>query len=130
MEYDLVPLFFIIKNVDFLGGFLTQNISSLLKQDCKSIILDGELMGYHKTKKKFSSKGDNIDVKNFKDTSAHQPCFVAFDIVLYNDQLLVDKPYYERLAIMENAFAEKEGVLMKSQTRTISTRLINFCFLI
>lgn len=79
-------------------------------------------MGYHKKKQKFGSKGMNFDVKNLKDTSAHQPCFVAFDVILYNDELLLEKPYHERLLILENAFTEKEGILQRSKTTTINSK--------
>lgn len=77
-------------------------------------------MGWHKTKKKFGSKGQNFDVKKLSDSSQHQPCFVAFDILLYNDKLLINKPYSERLEYLNSAFMEKEGILSRSEINKVS----------
>ena len=104
------------------GGFLTAKIASLLNPNCSSIILDGELMGWHKDRKTLGSKGMPFDVKKLTQNSRHQPCFVAFDIVMYNDQLLVNVPYKDRLPIMNNAFREAEGILVRSTITNVSTR--------
>ncbi|XP_015585173.1 DNA ligase 4 isoform X6 [Cephus cinctus] len=110
------------------GGFLSSKIANLLKSDCHSIILDGELMGWHKEDKKFGSKGMNYDVKKLTRNTVHQPCFVAFDIVMYNDELLVDMPLRERLKLLEQAFKEEEGILIRSKTTIVSTseEVLNF----
>ncbi|XP_012285410.1 DNA ligase 4 [Orussus abietinus] len=104
------------------AGFLSRKIASLVNPNCHSIILDGELMGWHKINKKFGSKGMAFDVKKLSPTSHHQPCFVAFDIVMYNDQLLVNLPLKERLKLLDTAFSEEEGVLVKSESKIISKR--------
>lgn len=96
--------------------------SRLLNSECKSIILDGELMGWHKEKKLMGSKGMNYDVKKLSKNSHHQPCFVAFDIIMYNDVLLDNKPYEGRLSILKDAFKEEEGCLMLGKSIRISKR--------
>lgn len=78
------------------------------------------MMGWHKERKSFSSKGGNFDVKNLVKTSKHQPCFVAFDILLYNDEVLLEKPYSERFKYLKSAFTEKEGALILAKTKAVS----------
>lgn len=77
-------------------------------------------MGWHKVRQKFSSKGSNFDVKKLSVTSHHQPCFVAFDILLYNDKILLHKPYSERLKYLNSAFTEREGVMCRSEITKVS----------
>lgn len=103
-----------------VGGFLSSNIAPQLHESCRSVILDGEMMGWHKERKTFGTKALNYDVKKLSDKSKHQPCFVAYDILLYNDEPLLNKPYTERLAFLRGAFAEKEGVIMLCDTQTVS----------
>lgn len=79
-------------------------------------------MGWHKQKKVFGSKGMNYDVKKLTANSSYQPCFVAYDIILYNDKLLVNLPYKERLNILNDAFQDEEGSLIKCQSKIISNR--------
>ncbi|KAH0534504.1 DNA ligase 4 [Cotesia glomerata] len=104
-----------------LSGNLTSKISSLLNPECRSIILDGELMGWHKEKLCFGSKGMNFDVKKLTSKSVHQPCLMAFDIILYNDKLLVDLPLKERLKVLESAFTPQDGVLMRSNNTLVTS---------
>ncbi|XP_076165211.1 DNA ligase 4 isoform X3 [Ptiloglossa arizonensis] len=104
------------------SGFMSSVFSRLLNLQCKSIILDGELMGWHKEKKLLGSKGMNFDVKKLSENSHHQPCFIAFDIIMYNDDLLDNKSYEERLRILKNAFKEEEGHLMLCKSVKISKR--------
>lgn len=79
-------------------------------------------MGWHKVRQRFGSKGMSFDVKKMTPTSAHQPCFIAFDIIMYNDELLVEKPLTERLEVLKSAFKEEKGVLMMSRTTKISSK--------
>ncbi|XP_016845791.1 DNA ligase 4 isoform X1 [Nasonia vitripennis] len=102
------------------GGFLSSNIAPQLHESCRSVILDGEMMGWHKERKTLGTKALNYDVKKLSENSKHQPCFVAYDILMYNDEPLLDKPYIERLAYLRGAFSEKEGVIMLCDTQTVS----------
>ncbi|XP_011861816.1 PREDICTED: DNA ligase 4 isoform X2 [Vollenhovia emeryi] len=103
---------------------LTAVFTRRLNPNCHSFILDGELMAWHKEKKMFSTKGMNIDVKHLSANSRHQPCFVAFDVILHNNVLLVDTPYEERLKLLtENRiFTEEEGSLIVSRSTLVSNR--------
>ncbi|XP_011501770.1 PREDICTED: DNA ligase 4 [Ceratosolen solmsi marchali] len=102
------------------GRFLTSNIALLLNKNIHTIILDGELMGWHKRNKNFGSKGYSYDVKKLTEKSNYQPCFVAYDILIYNDEHLINKVYSERLNYLKSAFTEKEGILMMCKTKTVS----------
>lgn len=79
-------------------------------------------MAWHKEKEIFATKGMNIDVKCLSANSRHQPCFVAFDVILHNDVLLVDKPYEERLKLLNDIFTEEAGSLIVCRSTLISNR--------
>ncbi|XP_026675159.1 DNA ligase 4 isoform X3 [Ceratina calcarata] len=102
------------------SGFMSSVLGRLLNSQVKSIILDGELIGWHKTRKELGSKGMNYDVKKLTEKSHHQPCFVAYDIILYNDELLNNEPYEKRLEILKDAFKEEEGCLLLAESNKIS----------
>ncbi|KAL6428636.1 hypothetical protein ACFW04_007920 [Cataglyphis niger] len=104
------------------SGFLTSVFTRRLNPNCHSFIFDGELMGWHKEKGIFGTKGMNFDVKNLSVNSRHQPCFIAFDIILHNDILLVDIPYKDRLKLLNDMFTEEEGSLIICRSSLISNR--------
>ncbi|XP_011688012.1 PREDICTED: DNA ligase 4 isoform X2 [Wasmannia auropunctata] len=104
------------------SGFLTTVFTRCLNPNCHSFILDGEIMAWHKEKKTFSTKGMNLDVKKLSATSRHQPCFVAFDVILHNDTLLIDTPYKDRLKLLKDMFTEEEGSLIVCQSTLTSNR--------
>lgn len=101
------------------SGYLSGVFSRLLSSSCSSVILDGELMGWHKERQSFGSKGMNYDVKNLTQNSSHRPCFVAFDIIMYNDELLHTKSYEERLSILRTVFTPEEGCLVLAKSETV-----------
>ncbi|XP_031774071.1 DNA ligase 4 isoform X5 [Apis florea] len=102
------------------SGFMSSVFDRLLNQEVKSVILDGELMGWHKEKKLLGSKGMNYDVKKLSENSHYQPCFIAFDIIMHNDILVNNEPYEKRLKILENIFKEEEGVLLLCKSIKVS----------
>ena len=113
--------YFLLVNI-FLGGYLATQISRLLNKDCHSVILDGEMMGWHKEKGKFGSKGMTYDVKKLTERSSYQPCFIAYDLIMHNDELLVDLPYSERLQKLDKVFTAEEGLMMLGKTSRVSNR--------
>ncbi|XP_036144134.1 uncharacterized protein LOC105834969 isoform X2 [Monomorium pharaonis] len=121
-----------IKTERILHSFLTAVFMRHLNPNCHSFILDGELIAWHKEKKIFATKGMNLDVKHLSPNSRHQPCFVAFDIILHNNILLVDVPYKNRLKLLSDIFTEEEGLLVVCESTLISNReqlieLFNTC---
>lgn len=79
-------------------------------------------MGWHKTKKVFGSKGMQFDVKKLTTNSALQPCFVAYDLIMYNDELLLNIPYNRRLEKLENLFQDEEGIMIKAKSIVVCKR--------
>lgn len=84
-----------------------------------SLILDGEMLVYDKDKQRYHTKGETtIDVKYMKDLKQKhanlRPCFCAFDVLLYNDQDLMNRPYTERFQLLHQLFQDREGVLVKT----------------
>ncbi|CAK9814912.1 DNA ligase 4 [Anthophora quadrimaculata] len=101
-------------------GFMSRVFGRLLNPQIKSVILDGELMGWHKGKKVLGSKGMSYDVKKLSENSHHQPCFTAFDIIMHNDVLLDNEPYEKRLEILKDVFTEEEGCLLLCKSIKVS----------
>ncbi|OAD59332.1 DNA ligase 4, partial [Eufriesea mexicana] len=102
------------------SGFMSSVFSRLLNPQIKSIILDGELLGWHKEKKLLGSKGMNYDVKKLSENSHYQPCFVAFDVIMCNDTLYNNEPYEKRLEILKDVFKEEEDCLLLCKSTRIS----------
>ncbi|KRT78225.1 hypothetical protein AMK59_7260 [Oryctes borbonicus] len=88
----------------------------------KSIILDGEMMGWNRNSEIFGSKGMNFDVKNLSDTSVHRPCFCVFDILLFNGKILVKQPLKERVGILKDIFEPRKGVIQLSSIIEASSK--------
>ncbi|XP_050487709.1 DNA ligase 4 isoform X2 [Bombus huntii] len=102
------------------AGFMSSVFGRLLNPQVKSVILDGELMGWHKERKLLGSKGMNFDVKKLSKDSPYQQCFVAFDIIMHNDILLNNEPYEKRLEILKDVFKEEEGCLLLCKSTKVS----------
>lgn len=79
-------------------------------------------MGWHKTKKVFGSKGMSFDVKKLTSNSALQPCFVAYDLIMYNDELLLNLPYNKRWEKLQNSFQDEEGIMIKAKSTIVCER--------
>lgn len=81
-----------------------------------SIILDGEMLVYDKAVRRYHTKGEtSVDVKYMKDAnSSLRPCFCAFDILLYNDQNMMSRPYSQRSQLLGQLFKDREGAIVKS----------------
>lgn len=122
LTFELLPIFNYLYFLNTQIGFLTSVFARQLNPNCHSFILDGEIMGWHKEKQKFGSKGMNFDVKRVSEKSHYQPCFVVFDIILHNDVLLDDVPYQDRVELLNNVFTEKEGSLIICRSTLISNR--------
>lgn len=81
-----------------------------------SIILDGEMLVYDKSERRYHTKGETtIDVKYMKEKSSNlRPCFCAFDILLYNGDNYMGRPYSERFQLLHQLYKDREGVLVKT----------------
>ena len=66
--------------------------------------------------------GANFDVKTLKEIGVIRPCFCVFDILLYNDQILTNKPLIERLKYLNGMFKTHEGVLMNTERKEVTNR--------
>ncbi|KAK9694089.1 ATP dependent DNA ligase domain [Popillia japonica] len=99
------------------SGLYTPLLQGVFNDNVKSIILDGEMMGWNRNTREFGSKGMNFDVKNLSDTSIHQPCFCVFDILFFNGKLISKLPLKDRVGILKDAFTEHEGIIQQSTRR-------------
>lgn len=94
------------------SGSLTPFIQPLFKVPVKNLILDGEMMVFNKEHLIYHTKGEHFDVKSIQPNDAMlRPCFVAYDVLYFNDQSLIHKPYAERSRLLASMFNEKPGVL-------------------
>ena len=63
----------------------------------------------------------NIDVKYIKDADVNQACFVVFDILHLNGTVLTNKPYIERVKLLEKHMRPEEGIFMLSNRTKVTT---------
>lgn len=104
-------------------GTLSPSINSLFLLDVRNLILDGEMMVWNKTNQKYHTKAESYDVKKLNSTdSSIRPCFVVYDLLFLNDDLLINKPYAERVRMLKNLFREQVGVMVMCNRHKIIDR--------
>lgn len=101
-------------------GNLTPHIHGCFKPGVDNCIIDGEMCGYDTELNVLVSKGRSFDVKSTV-IQGFQPCFIAFDILLLNDEVLTNKPLCKRLQHLSSVFEPKDGQLLLSSQALIST---------
>lgn len=107
------------------SGSLTPFIEPLFKTEVKNLILDGEMMVWNKQFQIYHTKGEHYDVKSIQaNDSTLRPCFCAYDILYFNDQSLINKPYAERIRLLATIFNERPGVLTMCKPIKIRDRWI------
>lgn len=107
------------------SGSLTPFIAPLFKVPIKNLILDGEMMVWNREYLIYHTKGEYFDVKSIQpNDSTLRPCFCAYDILYFNDQSLIDKPYAERARLLATIFNEKPGVLTMCKPIKIRDRWV------
>lgn len=95
-----------------------------------SLILDGEMLVFDTIERRYHTKGETsgVDVKFMNQISSTlRPCFCAFDILHYNDNNYMNRPYHERTQLLSQLFTDREGVLVKTEPSKIrdSDHLVN-----
>lgn len=100
---------------------LTKQIEPNISENVNNLVLDGEMVGYCPKTRKYGTKGFNYDIKKVKDTSYYQACFIVFDILVHNSHNVQMKGLKDRKKLIEEVIKDKEGILMKSKVRIIST---------
>lgn len=102
---------------EFSDGF-NQLLTPLINFDhvVHSIILDGEMLVYDKEERRYHTKGETaVDVKHMKDKSSNlRPCFCAFDILLFNGENYMNRPYSERHQLLHELYKDREGAFVKT----------------
>ncbi|EFN81039.1 DNA ligase 4 [Harpegnathos saltator] len=111
----------LLGGIDSLG-YLSVKFAQFLDPDCTSFILDGELMVWNKKEKALLTKGMKVDVKFLQTVGPYRPCFIAFDIIMYNDISLLDIPYHRRLKQLENLLIKAHGAISACETTPIDDR--------
>ncbi|KRY19719.1 DNA ligase 4, partial [Trichinella patagoniensis] len=84
-------------------GNLTQFIHGAFENHVRNCILDGEMIAWDRTAKRFVGKGEHVDVKGLKFDSPLNPCYMVFDCLLLNDRPLAGLPLGERLEQLRSA---------------------------
>lgn len=93
-------------------------------QGCvRSFIIDGEMMAWNKKYKYFTQKGSDVDVKKLRlDNPNHCPCYVAFDVLFYNGEILIEKPLQQRFRILKTILKPIEGAVVVPEPQILETR--------
>ncbi|RXG69916.1 DNA ligase 4 [Armadillidium vulgare] len=104
-----------------LNGLFTPHLHPLFASHVNEIILDGEMVGWSQKYKTIVSKGEQIDVKNLKESGDWQVCFCAFDILYLNGKVLTNLPLTQRLEELQKVISPQEGrVLITSHSEVTS----------
>ena len=100
-----------------LLGPLTPHLAQAFGAGVDSCILDGEMMAYSTSLQQYLTKGQHVDVKSLNsslpvisDPDVH-PCFVAFDILLLNGEVLCNKPLHIRHKHLQECLIPTPGRL-------------------
>ncbi|KAL5281197.1 LIG4 family protein [Megaselia abdita] len=124
--------YFSRKGNDYTHKFennLSLEISRLFDSTVQNCILDGEMMVWDKSEKKFKVKGEFIDVKNLGTNGGERPCFVCYDILYFNQKSLIDSSYSERFETLRGNFKTSIGVFhLMSNTKIGSLSSFNDYF--
>jgi DNA ligase 4 len=106
-----------------LNGSLTPFIHKAFNNDVQSIILDGEMCAFSKKDKILVSKGTGFDVKTTLEENDPdvQICFCVFDILMYNNNVLTNKPLINRIDYLNEAFTEIDGRIFRSKRQLANT---------
>lgn len=105
---------------DYSNGLFTPLLRNRFANNVKSVILDGEMMGWNTKTKQFGSKGMNFDVKKLTESNTLQPCFCVFDVVYLNDKVITGQTLNERKDLLKSIIKEQEGIIIVSKYTTIT----------
>ncbi len=112
---------------DATSGTLAPHIHDCFNAGVQHLILDGEMCGWNSEENMFMTcSKTQVDIKS-RYTGSIYPCYCVFDILLYNDVVLTNKPLKERLEYLNKALREKEDriVLATRQTFTKNQQVVD-----
>ncbi|GAB1599803.1 DNA ligase 4-like [Argonauta hians] len=89
-------------------GTITQYIHQSFLPSVHSCILDGEMLGYNCQTGKFGTKANHYDIKS-ADCGDYNPCFIVFDILLYNNKVLTNLQVTKRLPYIQETISPIKG---------------------
>ena len=116
-------------------GTFTPHVAHLFKDEIKTCILDGEMVGYDPDTDDFVLKGANIDVKSEHlgdgNGGGVRPCFVVFDVLMINGEHLANMPLQERIQKSETLFDTHKGRMQIVERKLGKTKFVQrFLFFI
>ena len=79
-----------LKFCSFIHESLASNVSS--------VILDGEICAYNKLTESVTQKGEYMSIRGIRpEDPLYQQCLYVYDILLVNNQVVTNLPFYQRL---------------------------------
>ena len=115
--------FFSRNGIDYTQAFsttLTPFLEKLFQIPVKSIILDGEMMVWDKEKKEYRDKSENLDAKNVRaNDPRYRQCFCAYDILYLNGQATMNRPYADRIRLLNTVVKEHPGFFSKCKREKV-----------
>ncbi|KAI8371267.1 ATP dependent DNA ligase domain-containing protein [Choanephora cucurbitarum] len=91
----------------------------------KKVILDGEMLAYDPMEHKFLPFGTLKDAsksRNINNPTEPHPCFLVFDILLFNDTPLVNNRLEDRLKVLKTVMTEQQMHLRFVTRKEVNTR--------
>jgi DNA ligase-4 len=109
-----------IDYTDSFNATLTPYLEKLFEEPVKSIILDGEMMVWDKIDQQYRDKSENLDAKNLKgENPCLRQCFCVYDILYLNGETVIQKPYAERIRLLNKLVKEHQGIFTKCKREKI-----------
>ncbi|XP_063901094.1 DNA ligase 4-like isoform X2 [Zophobas morio] len=106
---------------DLYSKLLPSKITGCFAETVENCIIDGEMMGYDTELDVYIPK-NSVDVTSFGAPSARRASFVAFDIVLLNNNNIASRPFKVRKEILRGVLKEQKGILLVAETRIASSK--------
>jgi DNA ligase-4 len=105
-------------------GKFSKYIKDALASNVESIILDGEICPYNHQTASLAQKSEQMNIRQLKDNDPmFQQCLYIYDVVYLNGQVLTNKPFKERLEILQTVIkTEIKGRIYMAERRLASSK--------
>ena len=83
------------------------HLHQALNSSIQTLVLDGEICAYNYQTDTVSQKGEQMNIRHLKaDDPTYQQCLYIYDLLLFNDTVMANKPLHERVALLKNVLPE------------------------
>lgn len=103
------------------GLCFSASLHSQLHSSVQSVILDGEMMVWDEVEERFRVKGEAVEARNLKNHPNLRPVYCAFDVLFLNGDSLIQKPYEERIRLLNKLIVVDKNIVVICQRERVNT---------